>query len=128
MLDLPGIIEGAKDGKGIVLDCLKPLTHKKVCAARAWMASCSSPCDVAIATHCCICTPPRRQSGRTSQQVSASICKYLQASASIFIMLLLLMMMMIMIMEMEMMVNMMPISFGVVPASVSPCCQHLCCS
>lgn len=46
MLDLPGIIEGAKDGKGrgrqvistartcnlilIVLDCLKPLTHKKV--------------------------------------------------------------------------------------------------
>lgn len=46
MLDLPGIIEGAKDGKGrgrqvistartcnlilIILDCLKPLTHKKV--------------------------------------------------------------------------------------------------
>jgi ribosome-interacting GTPase 1 len=46
MLDLPGIIEGAKDGKGrgrqvistartcnlilIVLDCLKPLTHKKL--------------------------------------------------------------------------------------------------
>ncbi len=46
MLDLPGIIEGAKDGKGrgrqvistartcnlilIVLDCLKPLTHKKI--------------------------------------------------------------------------------------------------
>ncbi|KAG2429271.1 hypothetical protein HXX76_011040 [Chlamydomonas incerta] len=46
MLDLPGIIEGAKDGKGrgrqvistartcnlilIVLDCLKPLTHKRL--------------------------------------------------------------------------------------------------
>lgn len=46
MLDLPGIIEGAKDGKGrgrqvistartcnlilIVLDCLKPITHKKL--------------------------------------------------------------------------------------------------
>lgn len=46
LLDLPGIIEGAKDGKGrgrqvistartcnlimIVLDCLKPLTHKKI--------------------------------------------------------------------------------------------------
>lgn len=46
MLDLPGIIEGAKDGKGrgrqvistartcnlilIVLDCLKPLTHKRI--------------------------------------------------------------------------------------------------
>lgn len=46
MLDLPGIIEGAKDGKGrgrqvistartcnlilIVLDCLKPLTHKRM--------------------------------------------------------------------------------------------------
>jgi ribosome-interacting GTPase 1 len=45
-LDLPGIIEGAKDGKGrgrqvistartcglilIVLDCLKPLTHKRI--------------------------------------------------------------------------------------------------
>eukprot|EP00879_Flechtneria_rotunda_P033230 GHRR01036782.1.p2 GENE.GHRR01036782.1~~GHRR01036782.1.p2 ORF type:complete len:173 (+),score=42.17 GHRR01036782.1:1519-2037(+) len=51
MLDLPGIIEGAKDGKGrgrqvistartcnlilIVLDCLKPLTHKKVSTRRA---------------------------------------------------------------------------------------------
>lgn len=46
LLDLPGIIEGAKDGKGrgrqvistartcnlifIVLDCLKPMTHKKL--------------------------------------------------------------------------------------------------
>lgn len=46
LLDLPGIIEGAKDGKGrgrqvistartcnlimIVLDCLKPMTHKKI--------------------------------------------------------------------------------------------------
>lgn len=46
LLDLPGIIEGAKDGKGrgrqviatartcnlilIVLDCLKPITHKKL--------------------------------------------------------------------------------------------------
>ncbi|MEW5306315.1 MAG: hypothetical protein WDW38_007125 [Sanguina aurantia] len=46
MLDLPGIIEGAKDGKGrgrqvistartcnlilIVLDCLKPISHKKI--------------------------------------------------------------------------------------------------
>lgn len=46
MLDLPGIIEGAKDGKGrgrqvistartcnlilIILDCLKPLTHKRI--------------------------------------------------------------------------------------------------
>jgi ribosome-interacting GTPase 1 len=46
LLDLPGIIEGAKDGKGrgrqviavartcslifIVLDCLKPLQHKKL--------------------------------------------------------------------------------------------------
>lgn len=46
LLDLPGIIEGAKDGKGrgrqviatartcnlllIVLDCLKPVTHKKL--------------------------------------------------------------------------------------------------
>lgn len=46
MLDLPGIIEGAKDGKGrgrqvistartcnlilIVLDCLKPITHKRL--------------------------------------------------------------------------------------------------
>lgn len=46
MLDLPGIIEGAKDGKGrgkqvigvartctlilIVLDALKPLTHKRI--------------------------------------------------------------------------------------------------
>mmetsp|Transcript_11354 Transcript_11354/g.19876 ORF Transcript_11354/g.19876 Transcript_11354/m.19876 type:complete len:369 (-) Transcript_11354:570-1676(-) len=46
MLDLPGIIEGAKDGKGrgrqvistartcnlilVILDCLKPLSHKKI--------------------------------------------------------------------------------------------------
>lgn len=46
LLDLPGIIEGAKDGKGrgrqvistartcdlilIILDCLKPITHKKL--------------------------------------------------------------------------------------------------
>lgn len=46
LLDLPGIIEGAKDGKGrgrqviatartcnlivIVLDCLKPITHKRL--------------------------------------------------------------------------------------------------
>jgi small GTP-binding protein len=46
LLDLPGIIEGAKDGKGrgrqvistartcnliyIVLDCLKPLKHKNI--------------------------------------------------------------------------------------------------
>jgi ribosome-interacting GTPase 1 len=53
MLDLPGIIEGAKDGKGrgrqvistartcnlilIVLDCLKPLTHKKVRGRRRVM-------------------------------------------------------------------------------------------
>jgi hypothetical protein len=52
MLDLPGIIEGAKDGKGrgrqvistartcnlilIVLDCLKPLTHKKVGCDTRW--------------------------------------------------------------------------------------------
>lgn len=56
MLDLPGIIEGAKDGKGrgrqvistartcnlilIVLDCLKPLTHKKVSKAFCGMLTC----------------------------------------------------------------------------------------
>lgn len=46
LLDLPGIIEGAKDGKGrgkqviavartcglilIILDCMKPLIHKRI--------------------------------------------------------------------------------------------------
>jgi hypothetical protein len=102
MLDLPGIIEGAKDGKGrgrqvistartcnlilIVLDCLKPLTHKKVCGV--WRSTLLdgrlqyAVCDVAIATHYCICTPPRRQSGRSSKQVSASICKFLHYAAA----------------------------------------------
>lgn len=56
MLDLPGIIEGAKDGKGrgrqvistartcnlilIVLDCLKPLTHKKLIEHGEFFSSC----------------------------------------------------------------------------------------
>ena len=30
LLDLPGIIEGAKDGKGVVLDAEKPLIHKRI--------------------------------------------------------------------------------------------------
>lgn len=79
LLDLPGIIEGAKDGKGrgrqvistartcnliiIVLDCLKPITHKRLIEHELEVLAClpiSSPCPPQHrAVHCssshCLC-------------------------------------------------------------------------